>query len=143
MNELNTNENVVLLSYEAHGYYSHAEESGQLLIPESLYDEIKGELPSQVSVYELDGKHSCVDADLEVERLTIGELKYRLIDGDHDTLANIVSDFTYGSEHDVSYSELKEYHHKMASLYELVEISVTVHKDDIEKVNELLSEYKR
>ncbi|MCU4813995.1 hypothetical protein FC679_20950 [Bacillus cereus] len=143
MNELNTNENVVLLSYEAHGYYSHAEESGQLLIPESLYDEIRGELPSSISVYELDGKHSCVDADLEVERLTVDELKYRLINGDYDTLADIVSDSTYGSGHEISYSELKEYHKKMASLYELVEISVTVHKDDVDKVNKLLSEYKR
>jgi hypothetical protein len=143
MNELNTNENVVLLSYEAHGYYSHAEESGQLLIPESLYDEIRGELPSSISVYELDGKHSCVDADLEVERLTVYELNHRSIDGDYDRLADIVSDSTYGTEFDVSYSSLKEYHKKMTSLYELVEINITVHKDDVEKVNELLSSYKR
>lgn len=143
MNELNTNENVVLLSYEAHGYYSHAEEIGQLLISESLYDEIKGELPSNISVSELDGKHSCVNADLEVERLTVDDLRYRLIDGDYDTLADIVSDCTYGSDHEISYSPLTEYHKKMASLYELVEINVTVHKDDVEKVNELLSEYKR
>ncbi|PHD57724.1 hypothetical protein [Bacillus wiedmannii] len=143
MNELNTNENVVLLSYEAYGSYSHAEEIGQLLISESLYDKVSGELPSSISVYELDGKHSCVDADLEVEHLTADELKYRLIDGDYDTLADIVSDSTYGSDHVVSYSELKEYHKKMASLYELIEVTVTVHKDDVEKVNELLSGYKR
>ncbi|MGG5762599.1 hypothetical protein ACQ3VC_13915 [Bacillus proteolyticus] len=143
MNELNTNENVVLLSYEAHGYYSHAEESGQLLITESLYDEVRGELPSSISVYELDGKHSCVEADLEVERLTMDELKLRSIDSDYDRLADIVSDSTYGTEIDVSYSSLTEYHKKMTSLYELVEVTVTVHKDDVEKVNELLSGYKR
>ncbi|HDX9704368.1 TPA: hypothetical protein ROY17_002006 [Bacillus thuringiensis] len=143
MKELNTNENAVLLSYEAYGSYSHAEEKGQLIIPESLYDELRGELPSSISVYELDGKHSCVEADLKIERLTVDELKYRLIDGDYYTLSDIISDSTYGSEHAVSYSELIEYHKKMISLYELIEISVNVHKDDVVKVNELLSPYKR
>lgn len=82
-------ENLVLISAFAEGYYSGSTREEYLLCPLDFYNENKEKLKDlSVSYYELDGKHSETDADINIKvSPSLAKIGYYTTSYmDHDTL---------------------------------------------------------
>lgn len=67
----------VLLSIEAEGNYSGAEHNEEFVLPVEAWEEIKDDMRMFVWITELDGKHSEVQANIDVDHVSEEYLKGR------------------------------------------------------------------
>lgn len=73
--KFNKDSKIIRVSAYAEGYYSNATAYGELYIPYEYYILNKERLEElEVSVGELDGKHSEVSCDIDFEELTIADI---------------------------------------------------------------------
>lgn len=95
----------VLLSFEAEGHWSGAEHNEELVIPAELWENIKDDFEGSVTIYELDGKHSQVSADIEADYVSEEYLLSRTsFNQDGNKLLELVYEYAEG----YSYKDLKD-----------------------------------
>lgn len=96
----------VLLSFEAEGYHSGAEHNEELVIPVELWEEIKNDFDGSVRIHGLDGKHSEVSADIDVDYVSEKYLFGRTsLNQDGEKLLDMVYEYAYEK---YSYEYLKD-----------------------------------
>ena len=139
------NKNTKLVKIDAHavGYYSEAEAYGQIYIPEEIYNKNKSILDNlQMSVGELDGKHSEVDCLVEIEE---GSLEYFVNtyifagEGDHQNIDELLSDYVQGTL-SLSKSELQrltKLTKKVIDMSRITQRTITLTNDTILENNEI------
>ena len=74
---------IVKITLYAQAYYSGAEHYEELYLPKEYFDKIEEYISEEISVGELDGKHSDVYGDVESEELKDGQYKPRNSDGEN------------------------------------------------------------
>ena len=96
--KFNKNTKLTKITAYATGYYSGAEAYGEIYMPENFYKENENKLDNiQISVYGLDGKHSEVDCDVEIETNTLGYFveTYAFSEkGDHQNIDKLLLGYT-------------------------------------------------
>lgn len=105
---------LVLVRLSAVGYYSEAEYEDNIWIKKSSYEKLKDTFPSEVCCGELDGKHSEVMGDIDIEDLDFTEADYvklAAVECDGDTLEWSLKDLY--DENDLDFKqeqkEIEEY----------------------------------
>jgi hypothetical protein len=64
----------IRLSVDVEGYYSGSTYHEEVFLPKETWEEIKDNIQMHTYIYELDGKHSEVKADIEVEEFNEKQL---------------------------------------------------------------------
>lgn len=96
----------VLLSFEAEGYNSGAEHNEEFVLPVEAWEEIKDDVRMFVWCHGLDGKHSEVQAKIDVDYVSEAYLKGRYgLNQDGDKLLDHV--YEYLDDEKYSYEYLK------------------------------------
>lgn len=129
--------NLVKISAYACGYYSENEYKETVYITEESYMKLKEEIDyMDISIAELDGKHSEVEAEIEIEILSAEQQLLEIFDKKNDGYCLYwVLDGIFGDKNMDFYNErmrIKEY---IDSLDSLIEVTYTIKKSNLDTVN--------
>lgn len=130
--------NLVNIGVYAEGYYSGSSYSENVLIKEESYEKIKADIPEEIFCGELDGKHSQVYGEVEVELYKEGDLlTYTNEDCDGDTLKYEIVDVfkKYNIDFGKESNEIEAY---LSSLDRYCDMTIRVKKSKLDKVSKIV-----
>lgn len=131
--------NLVEISAYAEGYYSGQTYEERILITEESYKKLKDKI-DKITIYvsELDGKHSEVEADIDVEYLDENNLDK--IDTDYDsTLCYELLEIFDSSSMSLE-KELNDINDYLNTLDKYIVKEVRIKESQLDKLNEFLKE---
>lgn len=130
----------VKLSMSAQAYHSGATYYEEMFLSLGMWEEIKDEFPDSTSIHGMDGKHSEVNADIDVEIMTTEGLKtYRHPEeNDGERLFDMVFDYL-PKQYD--YDTLCVLQDVVEELCEIKDFTISIRKQDEAKVLELIKDY--
>lgn len=128
------------ISANAEGYYSGQTYIEEYFLRKESYDKLKEHIDKiEIYVYELDGKHSEVEADVDTEIYTEEELLKEDIscECDDSNLYFRLQDIYEENDMDFK-NEIKEVREYLKTLDTIVTFEITVRKSQVEKVREFI-----
>lgn len=132
--------NLVKISAYACGYYSENEYEETVYITEESYMKLKEEIDDMdMSIAELDGKHSEVEAEIEIEVLTKEEQLLEVFNNKDDG-DSLYWDIRYiFRENNIDFDKEQEMvNNYIDSLDSLVKVTYTIKKSNLDKLNNFI-----
>lgn len=131
----------VRLSVDITAFYSGNTYYEEVFIPKSVWEEIKSEIKMFIYLHSLDGKHSEVKAEIDVEEFNENQLAVyqaaQLNDG--DKLLNHIYEYLDVVTYDNHY--LLNVQQQVEALCQVETLSIKIPKNKKEEILELLKDY--
>lgn len=130
--------NLVNISVYAEGYYSGSNYSENVLIKEESYEKIKADIPEEIFCGELDGKHSQVYGEVEVDFYKDDDLlTYTNEDCDGNTLQKGIENVfkKYNMDFENESNDIKSY---LSSLDRYCDMTIRVRKSKLDKISRIV-----
>lgn len=126
----------VRVSVDIVAYYSGNTYYEEIYLPAGIYEENENEIPSTMTISELDGKHSASTGDVKVEFVSEIELEGIVFENcnDGERLLCEVEEIVYPFDLEGFQTELRQ----KGKVKELI---IKIHKDDEDKVMNLIKEF--
>lgn len=128
---------IVELSCYGYGYYSGAKYEESIVISKNFYDKIKDKVKDEtVYLGELDGKHSEVEAEIDIISYTEEEILKEIWDFDNndgECLYDKIGDICQSLDLDLD-EEIQRVENYIKSLDTLIKMNVVVKKSNKDKV---------
>lgn len=132
--------NYVKLTVDAEAYYSGNTYYEEVILPMDVWEEIKDNFSFEIYLGELDGKHSNVRADIEVDEITEEELEMRKRPSeDGESLFYHIYEYLDEEKYDRCY--LSNIQEQVDSMSKVESMRIRFKKDDKEKIIQLIGEY--
>ena len=131
----------VRLSVDVTAYYSGNTYYEEVFLPKEVWDEIKDEMPMYIYIYELDGKHSEVKAEIDVEEFNENELVTYLPDQENDGEDLFYHIYEYLDENKYNDEYLLNVQEEVENLRQVETLTIKIKTQDKDQVMKLLKDY--
>lgn len=131
----------IKLSIDVEGYWSGSTYYEEVFLPKEVWEEIKDDIQMHTYICELDGKHSEVKADIDVDEWTEEQLTRYLPSQskDGENLFDHVYEYLDEDKYDNSY--LMKIQEEVESFSKIETMTIEFNKQNKEKIMELLRDY--
>lgn len=131
----------VRLSIDVTAYHSGSTYYEEVFLPKDVWTEIEDEIQMHTYIYGLDGKHSGVKAEIEVDEFIQEQLaSYKAPElNDGDNLFDHIYEYLDEEKYDNHY--LLAIQEKVAQLSQVDTMTIKFNKKNKDKILELLDEY--
>lgn len=130
----------VHLKVEAEGHYSGATYEDEVFLTPEMYEAIGSEIGTEFNCGELDGKHSEVITDIDVQFLTEQDLAtFPFLEGGDGGLHDLCTDYLWDDKKELE--AFKKLQSEVLDYLKVQEMTIKFNKDDKEKIEELLKGY--
>jgi|GEM_PF-5945352 len=131
----------VRLSVDVTAYYSGNTYYEEVFLPKEVWDEIKDEMSMYIYIYELDGKHSEVKAEIDVEEFNENELVTYLPDQENDGEDLFYHIYEYLDENKYNDEYLLNVQEEVENLRQVETLTIKIKTQDKDQVMKLLKDY--
>lgn len=131
----------VRLSVDVMAYYSGNTYYEEVFLPKEVWDEIKDEMPMHIYISELDGKHSEVKAEIDVEEFNENELVTYLPDQENDGEDLFYHIYEYLDENKYNDEYLLNVQEEIENLRQVETLTIKIKTQDKDQVMKLLKDY--
>lgn len=131
---------LVKIEAGAMGYYSGQTYSEQIFITKESYEKVKNEIDDMcIYIYDLDGKHSECECDIDVEDVDDNYfIYYKLIKNDGDDLYYQLLDIFTDKGLDLN-EDMYKVNTFISSIDKWIDVKVQIKESQIDKLNEFLA----
>nr|WP_312985456.1 hypothetical protein [Clostridioides sp.] len=128
-------EKYVLISVYGEGYHSGAEYYESVVLTRDIWERIEENMETEIYLGELDGKHSCVESEIEVDFLEEEDLKDQSdTDNDGDNLYWEIFNTMKSSGYDNVKEILEKIEKDVKALEVYTEVKVKIRKDKLDEL---------
>ena len=130
----------IRLSIDVEGYWSGSTYYEEVFLPKEVWEEIKDSIQMHTYIHGLDGKHSEVKAEIDVDDWTEEQLiRYSPQSNDGENLFDHVYEYLDEDKYDNSY--LLKIQEEVESYSQVDSMTIKFNKQNRDKIMEILKDY--
>jgi hypothetical protein len=131
----------IKLSIDVEGYYSGSTYYEEVFLPKEVWEEIKDNIQMHTYIYELDGKHSEVKANIEVDDYSESHLSIYQPRHSNDGEDLFYHIYEYLDEEKYDRNYLAKIQEEVESYSQVDTMMIKFNKQNKDKIMELLHDY--